>query len=248
MSPTLLPADLSMPRPATPATLLAASAGEEVARIERLLSAAATAEQSVPPLGDAAEGASANVSASSTRRPSANETNSLLVTDGLAGHMDSQPWAYMCIVAIALIAAVVFAIDFVSFLRERSARRQDAGGGPGKGEEAQGGTAEAAAPAETAPTVEGDEHKQPRRWMILAACLCSVSATDIYIAMPNVFYAVEMGERGGPQSLVSLYLGAVQIGGLMISIWLVDRLFAAVAANRINRLTLLLSCFTALWD
>ena len=75
-------------------------------------------------------------------------------------------------------------------------------------------------------------------------CFLSVFGVDIYMRMPSNFYVVEAGIRLAPQSLVSLYLCAFPLGGLL-TCWVMPTLLRYNAPNRLNRLSLLLSSLTA---
>jgi hypothetical protein len=141
------------------------------------------------------------------------------VTEDLAGYVRPPTWSICTSGIVAGIMLCVMLFDCADLVLERRMKR----------------------------VPEAPDSEQPdssRRQRILLWCCLSLFAVDFYSSTPVNFFALEAGERGASQTLVSLYFSAFPAGGMVIAP-ITTCLLECVAANRINRLSLLLSGLTA---
>jgi hypothetical protein len=144
-----------------------------------------------------------------------------LVTSNLAGHVEPVPWAYFVIVVVTVAAIILFVLEvFVLAVDVRGGRAARQG------------------------RQEEPRDRDPRRFTVLAMSVASVFGTDMYVGMPNSFFAGEAGLRDANAASTMGYFAAFALGGLLATVFS-NRLLDLTAPNSLNRLSLLLSCGTA---
>jgi len=92
---------------------------------------------------------------------------------------------------------------------------------------------------------DGKPALNPRRNWILALCVLSVFGSDVYIGMPTSYFVGEAGLRYCTTVAADWYFSVFPLTGFLTITFFGSMVLERIAANQLNRISLLLSAMTA---
>lgn len=148
-----------------------------------------------------------------------------LATQNLAGHVDPVTWAYDVIYVCSAIAFLLLCFDVCQIRRGylTATSKQDV----------------------EKLDDDGKPALNPRRNWILALCVLSVFGSDVYIGMPTSYFVGEAGLRYCTTVAADWYFSVFPLTGFLTITFFGSMVLERIAANQLNRISLLLSAMTA---